>query len=178
MEDEKLTLLDRLNPYFVETLEDYDELNLYKINDIDPQTLKKLLEFGESVFGEDSFDSFGIVSQIHYGQVYALLNKDRSELVGLAAFHRSWEDRDMAFLSDYAINEEAQGLSIGTRFLSRVLSQLHYQGIERVRLNVATDNDPAIAMYSNVGFEHHDFKEALYGKGEDRYTMEWTPHED
>ena len=55
--------VDRFGEYFLDTLDDYEDLRIYKFNDIDLQWLNNLLDFGKDVFGEDSFDVFAIVTR-------------------------------------------------------------------------------------------------------------------
>lgn len=173
--DKKLEYIDRFGEYFLENLEDYDDIRLYRFNDIDLNWLDNLLGFSESIFGEDGFDAFSIVSQIFYGAVYVLKEKEKDEIIGIAAFNRCWNDQEyMVYLAEYSIVKKAQGLGFGSRFLGRILYNLREQGVEKVRLTVATDNQAGIGLYEKLGFETIKEQKNLYGKGEDRYIMEKT----
>lgn len=165
--------VDRFGEYFLDTLDDYEDLRIYKFNDIDLQWLNNLLDFGKDVFGEDSFDVFAIVTQVFYGSVFLLKEKGQNDIIGIAALNRCWDDEiHMVYLADYAIKKSAQGLGLGTRFLARVLSNLKSQGIEVVRLTVDIENASAIALYEKLGFEIIKEQKHLYGKGAHRYIME------
>lgn len=167
--------VDKFNDFFIDNLDDYDDLRIYRFKDIDLEWLKSLLSFGENVFGEDSFDVFAIVTQVFYGNVFVLKEKTEDKILGIAALNRCWDDEThTVYLADYAIAEEAQGLELGTRFLRRVMSNLQEQGVKVVRLTVDIENDPAIALYEKVGFKILKEHKNLYGPGAHRYIMEKT----
>lgn len=171
--DEKFDYIDKFGEYYLDSLEDFEDLGIYRFNDIDLNWLDNLLGFSESIFGEDGFDAFSIVSQIFYGAVYVLKEKNKDEIIGIAALNRCWtNDVHMVYLAEYSIGEKGQGLGLGSRFLGRILYNLREQGVERIRLTVGIDNDPAIALYNKLGFEVIKEQKHLYGRGEHRYIME------
>ncbi|MCD1147813.1 GNAT family N-acetyltransferase [Peptoniphilus sp. KCTC 25270] len=170
--DERFELVEKLGEQFVGSLEDYDDVHIYKFQDFDPQWLKVLLKFGEKVFGEDAYDAFGIVSQIYYGNVFILQEQTDDTILGIACFNRAWDDRKLAYLSDYAISEDARGNDFGTRFLGLVLENLKDQGIARVRLTVDVENVTAINLYKKLGFAIMEEFENFYGEGMHRYIMQ------
>ena len=92
--------------------------------------------------------------------------------MGIANFSRAWDESKLAYLSDYAIAEEARGQSIGKEFLGMVLEDIKNQGFQRVQLTVDPKNNPAVALYESLGFKKDKFVEKLYGPGEDRYIMD------
>lgn len=52
------------------------------------------------------------------------------------------------------VHDEYQNAGIGTRLLEALLGLGERHGVERVWLSVERWNDPAIALYEKVGFEH------------------------
>ena len=52
-----------------------------------------------------------------------------------------------------AVNPKAAGRGLGTVLTSAGLQHLHDRGLESVLLYVDGDNDPAVALYSRLGFE-------------------------
>jgi ribosomal protein S18 acetylase RimI-like enzyme len=53
----------------------------------------------------------------------------------------------------FAVQPAFQGRGIGRHVLRKVCSELRRDGIERVTLEVAVDNDRALGLYTSVGFE-------------------------
>lgn len=169
----RLEYVDRFAEYFLDSLEDYNDIKIYKFTNIDLEWLNNLLDFGKDVFGEDSFDVFAIVTQVFYGSVFMLKEKGEDDILGIAALNRCWDDDiHMVYLADYAIAKKAQGLGLGSRFLRRILNNLKGQGVEFVRLTVDIENQPAINLYEKMGFAIIKEQRNLYGKGAHRYIME------
>lgn len=169
----KVEFINGFSENYLDTLEEFDDLGVYRFNDIDINWLNSFIEFSESIFEEDAFDASTIISQIFFGAVYVLLDKNKKEIVGIAALNRCWnDDIFMVYLAEYAIAEKVQGLGIGTRFLGRVLYNLKGQGVQKVRLTVAIDNGAGIHLYKKLGFEILKEQKNLYGKGAHRYIME------
>ncbi len=171
--DQSYEYVDQFDEFFLRNLDDYDELKIYRFKDFDLKKVRELIRFIQEAFGDDAADRFSIVFQIYYGNIFILKeSREKRKILGLASFSRAWDDDKMAYLSDYAIAEEARGQSVGTKFLEMVLEDIKSQGFERVRLTVDPDNEPALALYKSMGFEIDEFVEKLYGPDEDRYIME------
>ena len=73
---ELLEHVDSFDKFFLERLEDYNELKVYKFQDYDLKWMKKLLKFGEKAFGDETYDVYSIVFQIYYGNVFILKDGD------------------------------------------------------------------------------------------------------
>ena len=52
----------------------------------------------------------------------------------------------------FAIDPQWQGRGIGRDVLRRLCHQLRSQGVQRVHLEVAVDNDRALGLYTSIGF--------------------------
>ncbi len=170
--DKPFEYVDKFNEYFLKNVEGYDDLKVYKFQDFDLPWLKRLLKFGQENFGENAFDAFSIVFQIYYGNVFILQEGEKKKIEGVAALSRAWDEDDLAYLSDFAISEEARGKSIGSQFLQLVLENLKDQGFKRVRLTVDPENIGAVKLYENSGFEIIETVEKLYDAYSDRHIME------
>ena len=75
----------------------------------------------------------------------------------LLGFHwtKVHRDEDPPYGEVYvvAVNPKAAGRGLGTVLTAAGLEHLRDQGLESVLLYVDGDNDPAIAVYTNLGFE-------------------------
>lgn len=170
---ELLEHVDSFDKFFLERLEDYNELKVYKFQDYDLKWMKKLLKFGEKAFGDETYDVYSIVFQIYYGNVFILKDGDDDQNIeGVAAFSRAWDDDDLVYLSDFAISENARGKSIGKLFMKMVIGNIKDQGFKTIRLTVNPTNESAVILYQKSGFEIVEKIDELYGPGADRYIME------
>lgn len=170
---ELLEHVDSFDKFFLERLEDYNELKVYKFQDYDLKWMKKLLKFGEKAFGDETYDVYSIVFQIYYGNVFILKDGDDDQNIeGVAAFSRAWDDDDLVYLSDFAISENARGKSIDKQFMKMVIGNIKDQGFKTIRLTVNPTNESAVILYQKSGFEIVEKIDELYGPGADRYIME------
>jgi mycothiol synthase len=74
---------------------------------------------------------------------------------GLLAFH--WTKQHSPELGEVyvvAVDPAAQGRGLGKTVTAAGLAHLAARGVRRIILYVESDNDPAIATYSKLGFEH------------------------
>ncbi len=82
-----------------------------------------------------------------------LLVADTGE--GLLAFH--WTKQHSPELGEVyvvAVDPAAQGRGLGQAVTAAGLAHLASHGVRRIILYVESDNEPAIATYSRLGFEH------------------------
>ena len=73
------------------------------------------------------------------------------------------------------ISEAARGQGIGNQLVQFYLAQVARQKSRpaRVKLTVAPDNKPAIALYERNGFKKIDYLPKFMGPNADRILMEW-----
>jgi mycothiol synthase len=74
---------------------------------------------------------------------------------GLLAFH--WTKQHSADLGEVyvvAVDPAAQGRGLGKAVTAAGLDHLASRGVRRIILYVESDNEPAIATYSTLGFAH------------------------
>jgi len=84
---------------------------------------------------------------------YLVVERD-GELVGTLRVSRQ-EDRGVssAGIYGFGIVPERQGRGIGRRVLADVVTSLRDEGVERITLEVAVNNDAALKVYESCGFE-------------------------
>jgi mycothiol synthase len=74
---------------------------------------------------------------------------------GLLAFHWTKQHSpDLGEVYVVAVDPAAQGRGLGKAVTAAGLSHLASRGVRRIILYVESDNDPAIATYSKLGFAH------------------------
>lgn len=169
-----LDLIKNMPHSLVKKIDGVENLAVYVVEDFNLKLLKNMVEFGLDVFGEEmGADEWSLVPQIRHGNVYVVTEQGKQQVLGLAIFMRDWEDIYMAYLFDYAVGEDFQGLGIGFEFLKIISQDLKNQGFKRICLTVDGNNKPAIRLYKDkIGFESIEFSKDEYGKGNDRHIME------
>jgi len=158
---------------FIKKLEDVDNLNIYLVQDYNVKLLNSIVDFSVDIFGDASLDKWGIVPQIRRGNVFLLKEDIKNKVMGIGILMRDWEDADKAYLFDFAISEDYQGLGVGFQFLKGIIENLIEQNFKRMNLTVDVDNEGAIHLYQDkLGFKPITREDNEYGKGEHRYVME------
>jgi ribosomal-protein-alanine N-acetyltransferase len=79
--------------------------------------------------------------------------------------------RDMGHVKDLAVAPSARGRGIGRSLLGQSLTALAVQGADLVKLEVRAGNDPAQALYRDVGFRATRRIDGYYRDGEDALVM-------
>ena len=71
---------------------------------------------------------------------------------------------DEAEIITLAVRPEARRRGLGGRLLDRVMDRARGQGVARLFLEVAHDNDAALALYASRGFEPAGRRPAYYAR--------------
>ncbi|SNR97038.1 ribosomal-protein-alanine N-acetyltransferase [Anaerovirgula multivorans] len=151
---------------------DVKGLKVYLVQDFNLEILRRMVDFGQKIFGEAGMDEWGLVPQIRHGNVFVLKEDIHSKIVGMAILMRDWEDEKKCYLFDYAIQEELQGKGLGYHFLKVICLNLKEQGFDIMGLTVDIHNKPAIRLYKDkMGFVVEEMNKHEYGEGEHRYIM-------
>ena len=79
--------------------------------------------------------------------------------------------RDIGHVKDLAVAESARRRGIGRSLLVRSLVALAVEGAALVKLEVRRGNDPAQALYRDIGFETARHIPRYYRDGEDALVM-------
>jgi len=77
---------------------------------------------------------------------------------------RKWQD-DTAMLACIFVHPSLRRRGLGKALVSQALQFLEQKGIQRVRLNVFSDN-PALALYEALGFEVCGYRNRQYPDGQ------------
>ncbi len=155
----------------IDNIEGIEGLTVYLVQDYSNQFLKRLVKFGEEIFGDLGMDEWGLVPQIRHGNVYVLKEEDKKSVSGIAILMRDWEDSEKVYLFDYAIADDLQGNRLGYHFLKIIINNIKEQGFKKMSLTVDTENEPAIKLYEKMGFKTMETSIDEYGKSHDRHIM-------
>jgi len=174
MQNNMLEEINRLPQRYISDIGvDISRFKVFLVQDFDLSLLNRMVNFGLNIFGELGMDEWGLVPQIRHGSVYVLKEDNKEKIIGLAILMRDWEDVEKAYLFDYAIAKDFRGYGLGRQFLRLIAENLAEQDFKKMSLTVDVENDPAIRLYKSLGFKPVEYSRDEYGKGHDRYIMEW-----
>ena len=109
----------------------------------DAAELSRLLT---AAFGEPPSDPVGALSQ---DSERTLVVERAGSAIGTVRVSRDGETAD---IYGFAIDPAWQGRGIGRAALRRVCRELRADGVRRIGLEVAVDNDRALGLYTSLGF--------------------------
>lgn len=78
--------------------------------------------------------------------------------IGIVAFYCNDEITKTAFLSMIVVDREEQGKDIGSFLLDKIIRHCREQGMGKIRLEVACDNESAYRFYIRHGFQQENFQ--------------------
>jgi len=102
------------------------------------------------IFGDKAWDADAICQLFGVEGTEAMLAEVGDEPVGLIIHRMLWGDGEILTLG---VAPEHRRRGIGSRLLATALNSMVMQGVNRVFLEVAVNNEAAIAMYESMGFD-------------------------
>ena len=100
----------------------------------------------------------------------AWVAEETETLVGFVIVQRIGRDRGHVITLD--VREDQRRRSIGTKLLTIGEEWLARQGVRRVRLETAVNNEPAVAFWQKAGYEVTGRLPRYYLDRDDAYRME------
>jgi len=143
--------------------------SVVELKDYDLSLLNELIELQKEAFGDLGLDKGTLPLMIRCGRVF-ILKKD-NKVIGSAEFMKDWSDPKCAFLVGFSISEEEKQKGRGKYFMKEILNRLPGQ-LKTVRLTTSSENEAALGLYKQLGFEEVGFWKDAYGAGEDRLVLE------
>lgn len=144
-------------------------LNVRLITEPDPELIAKVTALEKEAFGRGGLNEWHLPVIVRHGRLYILFEDER--VAGAASLIKDWS-AGTAYLFDFVIDSGVRGKGYGRLFLEEVLNSLKAEGVSTVELSVAPENQRAIDLYEELGFEKKRMLSAEYGKEQDRWLME------
>ncbi len=89
-------------------------------------------------------------SQLDAGTFFGIW--DSGSLIALAGTHVAYAPLSVAALGNIFTRPDRRGEGLGRKTTAAVLGELRRRGFQTIVLNVAMDNEPAIRIYTQLGF--------------------------
>ena len=143
-------------------------LNLVELDTYDVPLLEELVRLQEETFGELGLNEGTLPLMIRFERVFLLKRDD--EIIGSAELMKNWKDAGSAFLVGFSIKAAERRKGLGRLFLRQLMDSIKTE-VSKVELTVSPQNQAALKLYAQVGFEEAGFWKDVYGKGEDRLLL-------
>lgn len=113
---------------------------------LSPKDGEELLRFYKRAYPGSWFDA----RMLETGLIYGI--RENGQLLSVAGVHVYSEKYSVAALGNIATLPEQRGRGLGKIVTARLCQKL-LESVETIGLNVKSDNEPAIRLYKNLGFE-------------------------
>lgn len=142
-----------------------------RIHPGDSACIEQICRLEQASFGEGGLNRWHLMPLVRHGRVYGYYKAGL--LIGCAQFILDWDNKEKAYLYGFSMAGEYRGRGLGTKFLESSLAELAREGIKKVELTVAPDNQAARKVYEEkLGFQIVGSRCNEYGPGETRLVLE------
>ena len=146
----------------------------YRIAEADVGDLEEIRRLELECFGSHAYDRSFIRFLLLDPDSIALKAVDeRGRIIG-SAIGRIEKIRGSIVGRIYTVEvkPEHRGRGVGRSLLTRLEEEFRRMGCEKLILEVAVDNEPAIRLYESLGFRLIERVKNYYGRGRDAYRGE------
>jgi ribosomal protein S18 acetylase RimI-like enzyme len=136
-----------------------------------PSDLDALVALEEASFDHDRVSRAQFRRHLVSESAFVLVAEERGRLLGAALlfFRRGAQ---AARLYSIAIAQAARGQGLGAALLDAAEREARKRGRRAMRLEVRTDNTPALALYEKRGYVRRRREPAFYANGMDAWRYE------
>ncbi len=101
-------------------------------------------------YPDNFFEPYQLETGLYFG-----VRDEELGLSSIAGIHVVSEDHDVAVIGNFVTHPRRRGRGLASACTSRLLDDL-FERVSYVALNVQEDNEPAVRLYGNFGFEQNN----------------------
>lgn len=134
---------------------DYDE-SVERLGHRDTAAIMELYEH----YPDNFFEAYQLETGLYFGI------RDGERIVSMGGVHVVSEEHDVAVIGNLVTHSDYRGEGLATEVTARLVEEL-FDRVSLLALNVGKDNEPAVTLYKNFGFESNNiFYEGRWEGGE------------
>jgi ribosomal-protein-alanine N-acetyltransferase len=122
--------------------------------------LDEVMAIEEELFGAERWTPGMFRSELDHGHFYLAARDSGGAILGYAGL--AVVPPDEAWVNNIAVRRDAQRCGVGRALLAALLAEAARRRVRRVFLEVAVDNEPALALYAGYGFEGVSVRRRYY----------------
>ncbi|OBX23667.1 MULTISPECIES: GNAT family N-acetyltransferase [Bizionia] len=134
------------------------------------QDLESIIAIEQHVFNTDSYPAFVIRQLFDISGHYFLVAKENNSILGYALGGLNTENMQGWVLS-LGVHQDGRGKGLGKQLTAQLIEVLKAYNAREIALTVYPDNDAAIKIYRNLGFEGDVILDNYFLDNEDRIIM-------
>jgi len=144
-------------------------LDRFKVRAAEISDLPSICEVERASFVNDAYPSFLLEKLILCcNSVFFVLTDLERRIIGYCV---SKNERTRSHLISLAVLPACRGSGVASLLVKQLLVTLRKCAIKEIRLEVRTDNDPAIQLYRRLGFTKVSVIQSYYSDGSAAYQM-------
>lgn len=128
-----------------------------------------LVALEQAAFGAEAWSASGLADELGRADRIVLVDADVHAVTGYVDVSVA---ADVADLLRVAVDPSARRRGLATTLLGAATAEAVGRGAERMLLEVAADNEPALALYRRRGFVELVRRRGYYAGGRDAVVME------
>ena len=143
---------------------------MLKIRPMKHSDLREVLKLEKELFPIDAWTEelfLGELAEVSISRDISVAVLD-SQIVGYASFRYVGKQGDV---NTVAVASDQQGKGIGTALMDWLESQAVLRNVREIFLDVRSDNEPALKMYTGRGYERIDIRRNYHGNTIDANVM-------
>ena len=142
---------------------------------LNPEQLNIMMELERDAFpGLGAVDEQALVPLARYGKLIQYREPNDPRPIAICEVMRAYQDIHKAYIFGFYVRSDQQGKGIGKLFLQDIYPILKQDGFQKVCLTVNVENKSAVKLYEKMGFAIKETRFDEFGKGENRYYMEYA----
>ena len=101
-------------------------------------------------YPDNFFEPYQLETGFYFG-----IRDDDGRILSLGGVHVLSEDYDVAVIGNLVTHSEYRGRGLATQVTARLVEEL-FERVSLLALNVGRDNEPAVRLYENFGFQSNN----------------------
>ncbi len=134
--------------------------------------IEQVAELEQQLFPVDAWSVEQFWAEMAQATRYYFLAVDDEAVLGYAGLFALSPDADVQTI---AVSPKAQGKGVGTLLLEELVDQAIARNCTQLVLEVRSDNQAALSMYTKRGFEQINVRSDYYAQGVDALVMRLRP---
>jgi ribosomal-protein-alanine N-acetyltransferase len=134
----------------------------YRLETAVIEDLPEMISWEAEIFGADAWSPELVVAEVSHPSNHYLIGRLGDEFAGYAGVRVEPYPGGHADIQTIAVLPEHRGRGLGRSLLQALLERAQQAGMADVFLEVRADNDAALTLYRDAGFEQVDVRQGYY----------------
>jgi ribosomal-protein-alanine acetyltransferase len=136
-----------------------------------PADLDRIMALEEAIYPDDAWSPLNMAAELENPHGYYLVAVDADDTIAAYAGLLAPMGTGQGDIQTVTVAPEARRQGLARTLLLQLLNEARRRGAQELFLEVRIDNEPAQALYRELGFEVLSLRKGYYKGGVDALTM-------